>query len=112
MEGKRIVTMRPKEGLFSLSIEGAKRIVQAAPMAKCLVVVQENVSKFVAEGGDVFARHVIWADNEIRAEDEVIVVDKASRVLAVGRASLSSEEMKAFRRGVAVKVRRGYMDEG
>jgi len=37
----------------------------------------------------------------------VVVVDGAGRVLAVGRAVLSGAEMRAFKRGVAVKVRRG-----
>jgi predicted RNA-binding protein len=40
------------------------------------------------------------------------VLDEGSKVLAVGRAVLSGEEMKAFKRGVAVKVRRGCLEEG
>ena len=45
------------------------------------------------------------------AKDEVIAVDEEGRVLAVGRAMLSSEEIKAFKIGVAVKVRHGSSDE-
>ena len=99
--------MRPTDGLFSLSIEGANRIAQKAPSAKCFVTIRDDVSEFIIEGGDVFAAHVIKADNEIRTKDEVIVLDSSGKVLAVGRASLSGEEMKAFKRGVAVKVRHG-----
>ncbi len=104
--------MRPTDGLFSLSIEGANRIAQKAPSAKCFVTIRDDVSKFIIEGGDVFAAHVIRADSEIRAKDEVIILDSNSKVLAVGRALLSGDEMKAFKRGVAVKVRRGCLDEG
>ena len=68
---------------------------------------QNDVSKFIAEGGDVFAVHVVKVDDEIRAKDEVIVKDEAGNVLAVGRALLSSVEMTAFKTGVAVKVRHG-----
>ncbi len=110
-DGKRLVTLRPTDGLFSLSIAGAKRIVENASSAKCLVIVMDDVSKFIAEGGDVFAKHVVKADCGIRPKDEVIVVDERGEVLAVGRAVLSGEEMIVFMRGVAVKVRRGCVEE-
>lgn len=112
LNSRRLATMRPTDGLFSLSIDGAKRIAENKEAAKCFVTVQNNVSRFVGEGGDVFAVHVVWADEEIRPKDEVIVLDEDGNVLAVGRAVLSGNEMKAFKVGVAVKVRRGCMGEG
>jgi len=111
LDGIRLATLRPTDGLFSLSIAGAKRIVENVDSAKCLVTVQDDVSKFIAEGGDVFAKHVAKADSDIRPKDEVIVVSEGGGVLAVGRAVLSGDEMEAFRSGVAVKVRRGCMEE-
>ncbi|MEM2336697.1 MAG: PUA domain-containing protein [Candidatus Bathyarchaeia archaeon] len=112
LNGKRLATMRPMDGLFSLSIEGAKRILESGVPAKCIVTVKNDVSKFIAEGGDVFAVHVLKADDEIRPKDEVIVVNEKGEVLAVGKAVLSGEEMTAFKVGVAVKVRRGSSEEG
>lgn len=109
---KRLATMRPTDGFFSLSIEGAKRLIEITPSARCFLTVKDDVSKFIIEGGDVFAAHVVDADVEIRPKDEVVVLDSNKKVLAVGRAVLSGKEMKAFRRGVAVKVRRGSTDEG
>jgi uncharacterized protein with predicted RNA binding PUA domain len=111
LNGKRLATLRPTDGLFSLSIKGAKRIAENAGSAKCFVTVQNNVSRFIAEGGDVFAVHVVKADDEIRSKDEVIVGDEGGRVLAVGRSVLSSEEIKSFKVGVAVKVRRGCKED-
>jgi uncharacterized protein with predicted RNA binding PUA domain len=111
LNGKRLATLRPTDGLFSLSIKGAKRIAENAGSAKCFVTVQNNVSRFIAEGGDVFAAHIVKADDEIRSKDEVIVVDEGGRVLAVGRSVLSSEEIKSFKVGVAVKVRRGCKED-
>jgi uncharacterized protein with predicted RNA binding PUA domain len=111
LNGKRLATMRPTDGYFSLSIRGAKHIVENAPHADCFVTVQDDVSQFIAEGGDVFAAHVVKVDGEIRARDEVIVIDSSRHVLAVGRAVLSGQEMTAFKRGVAVKVRRGCVEE-
>jgi uncharacterized protein with predicted RNA binding PUA domain len=111
LEGKRLATLRPTDGLFSLSITGAKRIVESANSIGCLVAVQDDVSRFIAEGGDVFAKHVVSADDSIRARDEVIVVSEKGKVLAVGRAVLAVLEMKVFKTGVAVKVRRGCLEE-
>jgi uncharacterized protein with predicted RNA binding PUA domain len=82
-------------------------MVENTPQAKCFVVVQNAVSKYIAAGGDVFAVHVVKVDPEVRAKDEVIAVDEDGRVLAVGRTVLSSAEMLAFKTGVAVKVRHG-----
>jgi len=111
LNGKRLVTLRPTDGLFTLSIAGARRITEKASYARYFVIVKNNVSKFIAEGGDVFAAHVVRADNEIRPKDEVIIVDENRNVLAVGRAVLSGSEMKCFKSGVAVKVRRGCSKE-
>jgi len=107
LNGERLATLRPTDGLLSLSVTAAKRIVENARFAQCFVTVQNDVARFVADGSDVFAAHVVKADTEIHAKDEVIVVDETGKVLAVGRALLSSAEMKAFKTGVAVKVRHG-----
>jgi uncharacterized protein with predicted RNA binding PUA domain len=107
LNGERLATLRPTDGLLSLSITVAKRIVENAVPAQCFVTVQNDVAQFVADGSDVFAAHVTKADEAIHAKDEVIVIDEVGKVLAVGRAMLSSAEMKAFKTGVAVKVRHG-----
>ncbi len=107
LNGERLATLRPTDGLLSLSITAAKRIVENAIPVQCFVTVQNDVAEFIADGGDVFAVHVVKADEAIHAKDEVIVVDEADKVLAVGRAMLSSAEMKAFKKGAAVKVRHG-----
>ena len=111
LDRKRLATLRPTDGLFSLSITGAKRIAENPRSATCLVTVRHDVSRFIAGGSDVFAKHVVKADCDIRPKDEVIILDARGEVLAVGRAVLSGEEMIAFTRGVAVKVRRGCMEE-
>lgn len=112
LNGKRLATLRPIDGLFSLSIEGAKRITENSIPAKCFVTVKNDVASFIADGGDAFAAHVVKADCEIRPKDEVIVINEKGEVLAVGKAVLSGEEMAAFKTGVAVKVRRGVLEEG
>lgn len=112
LDGERLATLRPTDGLFSLSIAGAKRIIEKTKSYGNVVTIRDEVSKFITEGGDVFATHVVDVDDAVRAKDEVIVIDKVGKVLAVGRAFLCAEEIRAFKRGVAVKVRRGSAEEG
>jgi uncharacterized protein with predicted RNA binding PUA domain len=105
--GERLATLRPTDGVLSLSLKAAVFMAEKTPFAKCFVTVQNEVSKFIAAGGDVFAVHVVKVDSEVGAKDEVIALDEDGQVLAVGRTMLSSEEMKAFKTGVAVKIRHG-----
>ncbi len=107
LNGKRLATFRPNDGLFSLAIEGAKRIVKHLKPLRFWVMVSDEAAPFVAEGKSVFAKHVVDADKEIRPQEEVIIINSKGEVLAVGRALLNGEEMVAFKRGVAVKVRVG-----
>ena len=108
--GTRLATLRPTDGLLSLSITAAQVVAENHGIAKCFVTVQNDVSKFIADGGDMFAAHVVAVGEEVRAKDEVIVVNEDNCVLAVGRALLSADEMKAFKTGVAVKVRHGCVN--
>ncbi len=110
LNGKRLATLRPTDGLLSLSVLAAQTMTENIPEAKCFVTVKNDVSAFIAKGGDVFAVHVVKVDAEVGAKDEVIAVDENRKVLAVGRALLSSAEMTAFKTGVAVKTRHGVKE--
>jgi uncharacterized protein with predicted RNA binding PUA domain len=71
------------------------------------VVVVDEVVEFIEKGKNLFAKHVLEAGPGIKPGDEVIVRDIRGKVVAVGKAVLTSEEMKRFKKGQAVKVRRG-----
>ncbi len=105
--GVRIATVKADTGLLTLSVEGARRLKENFEFPVWRVCVLNEVSSFVAEGRSVFAKHVVNVYDAIRPGDEVIVVDEDDRLLATGRAVLSSAEMKEFMRGVAVEVRQG-----
>jgi predicted RNA-binding protein (TIGR00451 family) len=110
LDGERLATLRPTDGLLSLSIKAAQSIAQNIPEAKCFVTVQNDVAPYIARGGDVFAVHVVNVDEEVGAKDEVIAVDENRQVLAVGRTLLASTEIRAFKTGVAVKTRHGVRE--
>jgi predicted RNA-binding protein (TIGR00451 family) len=109
LDDKLLATLRPTVGLFSLTIEGAQRLAESMKPPRSWVQVQDDVASFIEKGGDVFAKHVTDNDSEIRPMEEIIILDGKQRVIAVGRAVLSGDEMKAFKKGVAVKVRRGNL---
>lgn len=108
---KLLATLRPTNGSFSLTITGARRIIELVKPKRLWVKIQEDAAPFVAKGKSVFAKHVVDADKEIRPQEEVVVIDDKNEILAIGKAILTGEEMKAFKKGVAVRVRRGVAEE-
>jgi predicted RNA-binding protein (TIGR00451 family) len=105
---QHLATLRSSDGLFSLSIYGAKRLLKKlGDRTPLRATMKEGFEDFVRKGRNLFAKHVITADPEIRPQNEVIIVDRKGRLVAVGKAILSGEEMLSFKLGVAVKVRRG-----
>ena len=105
--GVRLATVRASDGRLTLGMEGARRIQALLPAPGYRVVIRDDISSFVAQGKNVFAKHVTAADPEIRAGDEVIVVAGADRLVACGAAVVSGTEMLAFNYGAAVRVRQG-----
>ncbi len=105
--GRILATLRAQDGLYSLSIEGAKLLNQGIPEPRLRVYVEGGVAEYIARGRNVFAKHVVRVDPGIRAGDEVLVVDEACRILAVGKARFSGVEIPYFRSGEVVRVRKG-----
>lgn len=110
-KGKLLATLRPTDGMFSLTVNGAKRLTREAHIADMMVEVSKDAAPFIAKGKSVFAKHVIRASPEIRPREEVIVLKENTKVLAAGKATLTGNEMEAFKRGIAVRVRRGADEE-
>lgn len=105
--GKRIATARAKDGFFTLSIEGASIIHRLLPGKRLRVVISEEAAPFVEKGKTAFIKHVVEIDPELRAGEEVLVTDKADRLLATGQLLLSPAEIRVLDNGAAVDVRVG-----
>lgn len=111
IKGRLLATLRPTDGMFSITTNGAKRLVQEACSTGLLVKVTKDSAPFIAEGKSVFAKHVAKVDPRIRPQEEITVVGEDNEVLAVGKAALTGKEMSLFKRGIAVRVRRGVAEE-
>ncbi len=111
LEKELLATLRPTTGLFILTVSGAKQMMNKIDSPNLWVRIEDEAEPFVSRGRSVFAKHVKEVDDEIRPNEEVIVINNRNEVLAVGRALLSGIEMKAFERGVAVSVRHGIAEK-
>ncbi len=105
----RVATLRASDGLFTLSQLGAHRLHTCFRYPKLRVTVNSEATPFVGVGKTAFAKHVVHVDPDLRAHDEVLLVDENDALIATGRALLSPLEMNAFNKGVAVKVRQGFL---
>jgi predicted RNA-binding protein (TIGR00451 family) len=110
LDEELLATLRPTDGIFSLTIHGAKRLAKIKPL-RYFVKVSDDVASFIAEGKSVFAKHIVDVDGEIRPGEEVVVLNEKGEIVAVGKAVLSGKEMRVFKRGVAVRVRKGVGEE-
>ncbi|MEM4435221.1 MAG: PUA domain-containing protein, partial [Sulfolobales archaeon] len=91
---------------------GALLLHRAAkyPRLRC-VVVSDVVKDLVERGSSVFSRHIMYLDEELRAGDEVLVVDESDKLLCTGTLKLSPLEVLEFIRGSAVRIRACILDE-
>jgi uncharacterized protein with predicted RNA binding PUA domain len=90
-------------------MKGAEILLKSIEKPKLRVVILKDIVPFIQRGRNVFAKHVVDVDPNIRPGDEVIIVDPDDNLIAIGRAVLSAKEMLAFRSGVAVKTRTGHI---
>ncbi|MEM1942646.1 MAG: PUA domain-containing protein [Candidatus Caldarchaeum sp.] len=103
--GKVLATVRPSDGRVSLTLEGGIRLASLLKDGRKSVVVDDKGEERLRNGFDVSPANIIAADESITAGEETLVFNKSGELLGVGRAVLSGEEMKYFKRGTAVKVR-------
>jgi predicted RNA-binding protein (TIGR00451 family) len=105
LNGVLLATVRPGDGLLSLTMEGGRILAEIMKPPRFRVMVSSEATSMVAEGKSVFSRHVVEWDRMICPGQEVLVVGLDGRLLAVGKALLSGLEIGRMSRGVAVKVR-------
>ncbi len=104
--GENIVNMRANDGFLILSDLGAKRLHKLFQAPHMRVVVSEDSEPYAIQGKSVFNKFVLSCDENIRRNDEVLIVNKDDKLLAFGKSLLSSYEIMDFTTGQAVKTRK------
>jgi 7-cyano-7-deazaguanine tRNA-ribosyltransferase len=102
-----LVNMRASDSYLILSKEGAKRLHLNMPYPKNRVVVNKDSEPFALDGKSVFCKFVVACDENIRAKDEVLIVNEQDQLLAYGKALLGACEIEQFQTGQAIKTRKG-----
>jgi len=102
-----LANYRPNDALFTLTIAGAKRVIDGVKAFDHYVVVVDEVLEFLEQGKNLFSRHVKEVGDGVKPGQETIILDTEGKVAAVGKAILTKDEMSRFKTGVAVKTRRG-----
>ena len=102
-----IVNMRASDSFLILSKEGAKRLHSAMSYPQNRVVVNKDSEPFALDGKSVFCKFVTDCDDDIRSNDEVLIVNEEDKLLAYGKTLLGACEIKEFETGQAVKTRKG-----
>lgn len=107
LNGKEVLVIRAADFTPLLTKEGLRLI---GPLARRVVVVKGGTEGAIRRARNVFCKHVVGTQSNIKPRDEVVVVGEGGGVLAVGKAVLPGEHMLRFKSGVAVMVRRGLED--
>jgi uncharacterized protein with predicted RNA binding PUA domain len=102
-----LLVLRPNNGLFTLSLHSAKKIIKEICAPKLRAVVLDEISEFIRKGRNVFCKHVVDIDDELRPLDEIIVVNQADELLAVGKLKIPVSYVRSFSSGIAVNIRKG-----
>tara|TARA_Y100001949_G_scaffold34097_1_gene26975 strand:+ start:3146 stop:3598 length:453 start_codon:yes stop_codon:yes gene_type:complete len=98
--------------LCSLRIDGglaispffAQILMKSKKFKENCIEIDKESKPFVEAGRSVFCGHIVWCGKNIRISGEVPVLYR-NKVIAVGKAILSSKMMKGQTIGVAVKIR-------
>jgi len=106
LEGKLYLSIRASDYRFVLHIPSGKVLHETAPEPLFRVYVNGKYTEFLLRGGNVFSKHVVAADPEIRPGDEVLIVEfGTSKLIGVGRAVKPGWAMPRYSWGEAVRVR-------
>lgn len=102
-KGKLLCTLRIDGGL-AISPYFAQILLKSKKFKENCLEVNQEAAPFVQDGKSVFCKHVVWCGKNIRIASDTPVLYK-NKVIAVGKAVLSSEMISDFNRGMAVRVR-------
>ncbi|PIW32983.1 MAG: queuine tRNA-ribosyltransferase [Nitrosopumilales archaeon CG15_BIG_FIL_POST_REV_8_21_14_020_37_12] len=101
--GQLLCTLRIDGGL-AISPYFAQMLMKSKRFKENCLEINGDAAPFVEQGRSVFCKHVVWCGKNIRIASDTPIIFQ-DRVIAVGKAVLSSKMISDFDRGMAVKVR-------
>jgi uncharacterized protein with predicted RNA binding PUA domain len=119
---KNLIGTFRSDGGIALTIYGANLFLKSNVYRNNCIIPIDDAIPFVSEGRSLFVKHVDTCGSNVKCGSDVAIVDKQVKVLAVGRALLSTsyflqlerenlgtnvDNSPSHVRGIAVKVREG-----
>ncbi|MCV0373227.1 MAG: queuine tRNA-ribosyltransferase [Nitrosarchaeum sp.] len=101
--GQLLCTLRIDGGL-AISPYFAQMLMKSKKFKENCLEINGDAAPFVEQGKSVFCKHVVWCGKNIKISSDTPIIFQ-DRVIAVGKAVLSSKMISDFDMGVAVKVR-------
>jgi len=98
-----LCTLRTDGGL-AITPHFAQILMKSKKFKQNCLEIDDESKAYVQEGSSVFCKHVTWCGNNIMIGGDVPVLHD-SKVIAVGKAVLSTRMIRSFKKGVAVKIR-------
>jgi len=101
-----LATIRYPDNLLALTLEGGERLREALREHAPKVIVKEKAIQKLKQGMNLTANDIIRCSREINPGEEVLIEDEKGELLAIGKASVSSQTMLELERGIVIKVRK------
>lgn len=102
-DGYLLCTLRTDGGL-AITPSFAQMLLKSKRFKENCVEVDDTSKPFIEDGKSVFCKHITQCGKNILIGSEVPVLH-GNKVIAVGKAVLSSKMMNSLKRGVAVRIR-------
>mgnify|MGYP003990848165 FL=1 len=102
-KGKFLCTLRI-DGSLAISIHFAQILLKNKKFKENCIEINSDAAPYVEQGRSVFCKHVVSCGKNVKISADTPVLFK-NKVIAVGRALLSSDMISDFDRGVAIKIR-------
>lgn len=102
-QGQLLCTLRIDGGL-AITPYFAQILLKSKKFKENCLEINQDAAPFVEEGKSVFCKHVIWCGKNIQISSDTPILYK-NKVIAVGKAVLSSEMISDFNIGMAIRVR-------
>ena len=103
--GELIAAVRASDHFIIPHERLAERLHEKFPYPKLRVKIDDEAVEFVKDGKSVFAKFVTDIDPDLRAGDEILVVDKDDKLLRTATLVMAPKEALDFDRGVAAITR-------
>tara|TARA_B100000902_G_scaffold397686_1_gene462230 strand:+ start:226 stop:2298 length:2073 start_codon:yes stop_codon:yes gene_type:complete len=109
-KGTHILSPRLEDGGLSLTINGAKKLLEFWKDGSCeipIIKIDEGAIPFVSKGRNVMHGFINYASKNLTPGSPCIILDEENNLIASGISCCTFSEAMELKKGVAIKVKNG-----